>query len=115
MTHSHKDNDVEETATNVSCRLEELLPITTDELKEHISKMSNKFCSLDPVPTFLLKKCVDELSPVLLHIVNLSVSLGEFPSEMKKAVVKPTLKKDDLDAECYKNYRPVVGYNYLDY
>ena len=106
-THCNKDNDVDETTINVNCRLNKLRPITMDELEEHISKMSNKFCSLDPIPSFLLKKCVDELSPVLLHIINLSVSLGEFPSEMKNAVVKPTLKKDDLDADCYKNYRPV--------
>uniref|UniRef100_A0A8C5C924 Reverse transcriptase domain-containing protein n=1 Tax=Gadus morhua TaxID=8049 RepID=A0A8C5C924_GADMO len=32
---------------------------------------------------------------------------GEFPSELKKAVVKPTLKKKDADPDCLKNYRPV--------
>ena len=100
-------NEIKEAVVNINCRLDELSPINIEELKELISTMSNKFCNLDPIPTFLLKRCVDELAPILLHIVNLSVSLGEFPTEMKKAVVKPTLKKDNLDADCLKNYRPV--------
>ena len=100
-------NEIKEAVVNINCRLDELSPINIEELKELISTMSNKFCNLDPIPTFLLKRCVDELAPILLHVVNLSVSLGEFPTEMKKAVVKPTLKKDNLDADCLKNYRPV--------
>ena len=104
-THRHDGNN-DETIT-LNCRLDEFRPITIDELKDYISKMSNKFCSLDPIPTFLLKDCVDELSPILLHIVNSSVSLGDFPSNMKKAVIQPTLKKDGLDADIYNNYRPV--------
>ena len=69
--------------------------------------MSNKFCSLDPIPTFLLKSCSDVLSPIILHIVNSSIATAEFPADMKKAVVKPTLKKDDADSDCLKNYRPI--------
>ena len=72
-----------------------------------IVQLSNKFCDLDPIPSFLLKKCVDELAPVLLHAVNMSLCHGEFPSSLKSAIVKPTIKKNHLDADCLKNYRPV--------
>ena len=98
---------VEDDKEDVNCRLEELSPISLEELKELISGMSNKFCNLDPIPSFLLKKCVDELSPILLHIVNLSVSHGQFPTDMKTAIVKPTLKNESFDPDCLKNYRPV--------
>ena len=58
----------------------------------YISKMSNKFCSLDPIPTFMLKKCPQELAPILLHIINGFMLQCVFPAEMKTALVKPTIK-----------------------
>lgn len=97
----------EDTGPSVTCRLECFSPITLDELKMMIAKMSNKFCCLDPIPSHLLKQCVDELSPILLQIVNLSITSAHFPAEMKKAVIKPTLKKDNADTDCLSNYRPV--------
>lgn len=100
--HDNDDEDIQ-----AACRLECFQPITLDELKKHILKMSNKFCGLDPIPSFLLKKCVDELAPVLLHVVNLSITKAQFPKDMKKAIIKPTLKKEDADRDCLKNYRPV--------
>ena len=39
--------------------------------------------------------------------MNSSISTSEFPDDLKKAVVKPTLKKDNADSDCLKNYRPV--------
>ena len=81
--------------------------LTIEDVEKRIKNLSNKFCSLDPIPTFLLKSCSDVLSPIILHIVNSSTRTSEFPTDMKKAVIKPTLKKDDADADCLKNYRPV--------
>ena len=82
-------------------------PITAEELIKYINLLSSKFCCLDPIPTFLMKKCSKELAPILLHIVNNSLCNAEFPSNLKRAVVKPTIKKTNADAECLKNYRPV--------
>lgn len=81
--------------------------ITDEELKDLVSKMSTKFCCLDPIPPFLLKDCVLELTPILMHIINSSLDSGHFPSSMKKAVIKPTLKKDNVDKDVLSNYRPV--------
>ena len=92
---------------SVDCRFGEFTTLTLEELKELIVMLSNKFCDLDPIPSFLLKKCVNELSPILLHAVNQSLYHGQFPSSLKSAVVKPTIKKNHLDADCLKNYRPV--------
>ena len=98
--------DKDEDCINNS-RLEHFSPISLDELKILISKMSNKFCCLDPIPTFLLKGCVDEICPILLHMVNMSITDAEFPLDMKKAVIKPTLKSDNADKDSLRNYRPV--------
>ena len=102
-----EEEEEEETEQNVTTRLYCFSPLSLYDLNLLIANMSNKFCSLDPIPSFLLKKCADELTPVLLHIVNMSIEQGDFPAEMKNAVVKPTLKKDDADPDNLKNYRPV--------
>jgi hypothetical protein len=83
------------------------LAITAEDLKDLVSKMSNKFSCLDPIPTFLLKECIDELTPILLYILNQSLTTGSFPTGMKKAVIKPTLKKENADVDSLSNYRPV--------
>ena len=91
----------------INCKIDDLTTITAEDLKDLVCKMSNKFCCLDPIPTFLLKQCISELTPILLHIINTSLTTGMFPSGMKKAVIKPTLKKDNIDADNLNNYRPV--------
>ena len=55
---------------SVQCRFGEFTALTLRELKDVIALISNKFCDLDPIPSFLLKRCVDELSPILLHAVK---------------------------------------------
>ena len=99
---------VEEEQRNVPlCKLEGFSFLTITDVELMISKMSNKFCCLDPIPTYLLKDCAPELSPILLHIINCSIDMGQFPSELKQAIVKPTLKKENVDKDILKNYRPV--------
>ena len=52
-----------------------------------------KSCSLDPVPTKVVKDCLDELVPLLTVIINQSLQSGVFPDVWKEALVTPTLKK----------------------
>ena len=83
----------ETSGSTLNCSFDSFSTITSKDLGDLVSKMTNKFCCLDPIPTFLLKKSVDQLTPILLHILNTSITTGCFPTGMKKAVVKPTLKK----------------------
>jgi hypothetical protein len=69
--------------------------------------------SLDPIPTWLLKKCLPELSPILTKIVNLSLMQGYFPTALKQAHITPLIKKPSLDPESLKNYRPVANLKFL--
>jgi hypothetical protein len=62
---------------------------------------------MDPIPTPLLKKCVDSLIPVITRIMNISLTSGEVPQCFKVAKVSPLIKKKSLDKDIYKNYRPV--------
>ena len=69
-------------------------------------KAPSKTCSLDPMPTHIVKSCLDVLSPVLTRMVNSSLQTGVFADDWKKALVSPRLKKEGLDT-IFKNYRPV--------
>ena len=82
-------------------------PATEDEVRRIVMKSPNKSCELDPIPTWLLKLCIEELLPVLTVIVNASLQTSCVPSAFKSALIRPLLKKPGLDSDILKNYRPV--------
>jgi hypothetical protein len=84
-----------------------LAPATEDEIHKLISSAPCKHCSLDPIPTWLLKNCAAILVPHITLLVNASLNEGTVPSEMKQANITPLLKKPGLDQQSLKNYRPV--------
>ena len=87
--------------------------VSEDDIRKIIHSSPTKSCALDPIPTWLLKKCEDELILVLTLIVNASLSCAEFPNELKRAFLTPLIKKIILDAEIFKNYRPVSNLSFL--
>ena len=92
--------------------LSQFQPLSTDELNIIIAKAASTSCELDPIPTGLLKSCLDVLSPVILRIINLSITQGTIPNIYKAALVRPLLKKPSLD-NVLKNYRPVSNLTFL--
>jgi len=72
-----------------------------------VTNLSNSSCELDPIPTPLLKSCLGPLLGAVTKIVNASVLKGIFPDSLKHVLVRPSLKKPNLDPENLKNYRPV--------
>jgi len=48
-------------------------PTSEVEVNEIIIKSPNKSCDLDPLPIWILKKCVDHLLPLIIAIVNRSM------------------------------------------
>ena len=80
--------------------------LTEDDVYNLICRSSGKSCKLDPIPGSLLKSMACTLSPLIKNITNKSLLTGTFPMAWKRAVVKPLLKKPDLDC-IFKNYRPV--------
>ena len=45
----------------------------------------------------------------LLNIVNASLVCGHIPQTLKLAVIKPLIKKPNLDVNVLSNYRPTVS------
>ena len=54
----------------------------------------------------MLKKVLPSIIELLTKLVNESIQTGEFPDDLKEALVKPLLKKITLEP-INKNYRPV--------
>ena len=93
--------------------LEIFNPATEEEIEKIINASKSTSCSLDALPTTLLKKCLSVLLPVITQMINVSLSSGQFPRSFSHALVKPLLKKPNADCEILKNYRPVSNLTFL--
>ena len=71
-----------------------------------IKKSAAKSCELDLVLTNLLKQYVEVLVPSVHYIITTSLSHGCFTDNLKEALLRPLLKKSNLDL-IFKTYHPI--------
>jgi len=88
-------------------------PCTATEISRIIMSSPVKSCSLDPMPTFLLREMVDVLTPLVTTLVNASLSQCRLPDSQKHAIVSPLLKKPGMDTADMANFRPVSNLSFL--
>ena len=88
-------------------------PVTEDNVSKCIKESPTKSSPLDPIPTFLLKDCLDILLPSITKLVSYSLTDGSFPSAFKKAVATPLITKASLPRNNLKNYHLVSGLCFL--
>ena len=62
---------------------------TKDEVRQVIMKSATKSCTLDPIPTHVLKDHDSSLVPIITKMVNMSMSSGTVPPSFKMALVTP--------------------------
>ena len=88
--------------------------VSMDTIKKVITSTPSKTCALDPIPTTLLKHCIDELLPTLTNIVNMSLSTPCVPTSFKKATITPVIKKSNADPNLLKelpaNLQPFLSF-----
>jgi len=87
--------------------------VSEDDVRKLITSSASKSCILDPIPTYLLKECLDTLLPIITRIINLSLQTSTVPNAFKTAAVTPLLKKASLDPNCLKNFRPVSNLPFI--
>ena len=87
--------------------------VSSVEVEKLIGSTKTKTCALDPLPTWLVKKCLPDLLPAITKIINLSISNSEYPDYFKEARVCPILKKSRLNKEDLSNYRPVSNLSFV--
>jgi hypothetical protein len=86
----------------------EFSPTTVSEMLSTIGRLPDKSSAADPIPTSVLKDCVDVLAPLIAHLFNITVATGQFPAAYKTAYLTPIIKKVGLlDVEDVRSYHPI--------
>ena len=67
--------------------------VTVDEIIKLLRTSPSKQCSLDTVPTWLVKSMADHIAPLLCGICNALIKSAVMPISQKQAVVYPRLEK----------------------
>jgi hypothetical protein len=93
--------------------MKEFDPVTDDEILKILHTSPAKHCSLDPVPTWLVKRLADLFAPIYARLCNSSLASGVVPVAHKHAIVRPRLKKPCLDSTDLASYRPISNLSFL--
>uniref|UniRef100_A0A3B5PWL6 Reverse transcriptase domain-containing protein n=3 Tax=Xiphophorus maculatus TaxID=8083 RepID=A0A3B5PWL6_XIPMA len=93
--------------------LEHFQPVSMDELKLVINHLRPSNYPLDCLPTRLIKDIFLIFGSYILKVINTSLQSGCVPSTLKHAVVKPLLKKSNLDPSDLANFRPISKLPFL--
>lgn len=84
-----------------------LTPVHQFDIYKIILNLKNtNSTGYDDINTKMLKACAGTLSMPLCHLVNLSFTHGQFPTNLKYSLVKPLFKKGEKDN--MNNYRPIT-------
>ena len=87
--------------------------LSCDQVKRIILSSPCKSCCLDPLPSNILFQHIDLFIDCITSIVNDSLKSGVMPLCYRKAVISPLIKKQNLDVNELKNYRPVSNLPFL--
>lgn len=101
------------TGRSVSEPLMQFKPVTSEEVVAVLKRAPAKQCSLDPVPTWLVKQLSDVFAPIIAGLCNASFDQCILPADQKRAITRPLLKKPSLDASDLNNYRPISNLSFL--
>lgn len=104
---SFPDDNVNMSRTLVYSNLNLFLtPVSIQEMTDLVLGLdSNKGPGIDGITAEILKNCVHNLSPILVHILNNVFTSGKYPDELKIAKITPIFK--DGDRLQPANYRPI--------
>ena len=95
-----------------TCFWQTFEPATMEELDEIINEAGIKCSPSDILPLTVLKDNLHILQPLILEIVNASLSQGSMDG-VKLADIIPLLKSNSLDPNVLKNFRPVSNLTFL--
>ena len=83
----HTPDTVHADSPQLNFQLATFEPATTTEVRKIIMSSPSKSCDLDPIPTILLKACLDVLIKPKTDIINASLCYGFFPDDFKCAML----------------------------
>ena len=62
-------------------------PVSPDDVAATVGGLPSKQCATDPIPTWLLKECADDLALFLCRLFNRSLQLGVVPAAFVSAYI----------------------------
>ena len=100
-------------APALKCEMSAFKLPNLEQLRNIVSKLKTSTCPLDPIPTKFFKDNFECMEGDVHALLNHSLLTGVFPPELKTALVKPLLKKANLDPLVLNNYRPISNLQFL--
>ena len=83
-----------------------------EQVMKYILNSPSTTCPLDPIPTELLKLCLDEVFTVVIKLINQCLETDTVPSAFKETLVIPLIKKQNADIK-FKNFKPISNLHFL--
>ena len=94
-------------------KLEVFQEITVEEVTIMLKSRPAKTCKLDKIHAWLIKESTTVFAPILTKLVNASLLSGILTATHKLSIIRPRLKKPDLDPGDPSSYRPVSNVTFL--
>ena len=105
--------ETDDTISDIHSPLTEFESTNPEEVRKLIMESPCKSGPSDPIPTEIIKNCLEIFIPVITVVINLSLSSGEMPDDLKEAVLTPLIKKICLDPEILNNFRSISNLTYV--
>ena len=74
-------------------QMDSFAPVSEGKCVQIIFNSNSKYCTLHPIPTSLIKSCLDTLLATICRIVNLSLQTSCIPDNFRHAIVNALIKK----------------------
>ena len=81
--------------------------ISKDEISKAVKKLKYNGKGTNIISTMVLKDNTNKLSEILTNVLNICISSGYFPDELKTGCITPIFKNGSKNE--VKNYRPVCS------
>ena len=91
----HEEVSTTTAVLNPDCNFSVFRKVSVDEVTKIITSSPSSSCEQDPISTKFLKANIDILATGITSIVNASLQSGNFTSNLKKALIRPLLKKSN--------------------
>ena len=93
--------------------LQSFTPFLVNDVVDAICLLPDKCSAADPIPTYALKRILDQIAPFITSLFNRSLASGRFPVPFKVASVIPVMKKPELDPTDAGSHRPISNLSLL--
>ena len=87
---------VSDDSSNIPATFDSFYLPEGETIRKVIGMLRPKTCTLDPIPTHLIKDNLPILVPTISNIVRTSLPKGIFPQSLKISHIRPKVKKTDL-------------------